>query len=231
MTEINSKKTLFILGAGPGLSQGIASCYGSSNWKIVLFARHAEHLNELCRTLQKQGIDADGCVLDCARLESYCDILGKAVQKVGTPSCLFYNTCNISPDTCFDADVLHWPERFAGDVAGALACAQCICTPEFSKKNGAFIVTGGTAGMTGLPGYVSLSVDKAALRMLVKCLHDELKEKGIFAGIVQIRPVIKWEDPKGDPKLIAQCFKKFHQKRSSWETIYTGETQCSEHAA
>lgn len=220
---MNEPKTLFILGAGPGLSTALARTYGSEGWRIVLFARNPDHLNALCEDLCKRGFQTHAMQLDCSRLETIAPALEKARSEFGTPSCVIYNTCTITPDNAESADALHWPERFAGDVAGALVTAQTVCTDAFARLGGALLLTGGTAGIDGLGGYLSLSVDKAALRMLAQCLHNDLKAKGIFAGIVQIAPVIDWNSHKGNPMRIAALFRQFHEQRASWEIIYTGE--------
>lgn len=219
-------KTLFILGAGPGLSTALARTYGAEGWRVVLFSRNADHLQTLCNDLRRRDIDAHFRQLDCSRLETIAPVLTQSQEAFGVPSCIIYNTCTITPDTLETADALHWPSRFSGDVAGALVTAQTLCTEQFARRNGALLLTGGIAGIHALRGYLSLCVDKAALRMLAFCLHDDLKAKGIFAGIVQIATVIDWNSRQGDPMRIAAFFRRFHEQRNSWEVIYTGEEQC-----
>lgn len=219
-------KTVFIIGAGPGLSLGLARSWGGEGAGIVLFSRSAAHLDALCAKLAEEGISASGETLDCADLETVPERLLAAVHKNGTPDCVIYNTCCIDPDAPLDVDVCGWPKRFAGDVAGALAAVQTLATPEFAQKAGAVLLTGGTAGMTGLPGYTTLSVDKAALRMLAKLLHETLLPRGIFCGVVQIATVIAWGSEKGDPMRIARAFRKMAAEKKDWEVVYTGDEVC-----
>lgn len=217
-----SDQTVFILGAGPGLSSGLARVFGSDGATVVLFSRSERHLSELSKPLIDEGISVRTMTADCSNAVELKTALLKAQEQFGVPNLVVYNTCNISPDTAQNLDASAWPNRFAGDVAGALAAVQAVAGDEFAAKNGAVIFTGGTAGIDGLPGYLSLSVDKAALRMLAKCLNQEYAARGVFIGVVQIEPVIAWGSEKGDPLRIAKAFKQFAESKESWEIIYRG---------
>lgn len=227
-------ETVFIIGAGPGLSLGLAKTFGAQKKqkpegeqepkrrKIVLFARNAQHLAERVNELRAEGIEADFVCADCTDSSSLAQGIRGALDKFGAPELVIYNTCNITPDTTLLADAAHWPQRFMGDVGGLLVAMQTLAADRaFMEKKGAVIATGGTAGLNqGLPGYLSLSVDKAALRMLVQRLHDEFAPLGIFVGVVQIHTVIRWDGGIGDPMRISAAFADMAQKREDWEVIY-----------
>ena len=61
--------------------------------------------------------------------------------------------------------------------------------------------------------------DKAALRSLACTLHQELKEKGIFVGIVTIMGNVVPETHYA-PEKIAEVYWKMYQERKVWEYIY-----------
>lgn len=175
--------TVFIIGAGPGLSYGLARSWGACGRRLVLFSRSRQHVEALCEKLRAEGFAAEGFEADCSNPEGLRRALEAAMTACGVTEVVIYNTCAITPDDLETIDASRWPARFMGDVGGQLVTAQVLSRSEaFAANHGAIIATGGMAGVTGLPGYVSLSVDKAALRMLVKLLHERLQPSSIFAS-------------------------------------------------
>ena len=64
--------------------------------------------------------------------------------------------------------------------------------------------------------YSCVSIDKAALRSLACTLHQELKEKGIFVGIVTIMGNVVPETHYA-PEKIAEVYWKMYQERKVWD--------------
>ena len=50
-------------------------------------------------------------------------------------------------------------------------------------------------------------------------MHDELKEKGIFVGLITVADVIQ-PDTKHSPELIAQKYWEMYQKQDKYEYVY-----------
>ena len=64
-----------------------------------------------------------------------------------------------------------------------------------------------------------MSMDKAALRALAQMLNAELKDKGIFAGVVQIMNVVGSNEHFA-PKNIADAYWQLYCDRNSFEYIF-----------
>ena len=64
-----------------------------------------------------------------------------------------------------------------------------------------------------------MSMDKAALRALAQMLNASLKDKGIFAGIVQIMGVVGSNEHFA-PKNIANAYWQLYCDRNSFEYIF-----------
>ena len=62
-------------------------------------------------------------------------------------------------------------------------------------------------------------VGKAALKALGKTLHDELKEKGIFVGLITVADAIL-PNTKHSPELIAKKYWEMYQKQDKYEYVY-----------
>ena len=90
---------------------------------------------------------------------------------------------------------------------------------EFSKKQGAILITGGGLAMYPSADYLPLSMDKAALRAMVMALHPVCQAQGVFLGSVQVCNTIGGSK-KYMPEKIADQFWKLYQDRTDAEIVY-----------
>ena len=83
------------------------------------------------------------------------------------------------------------------------------------------IFTGGLFGVYPNANfeYACMSMDKAALRTLAQMLNAELKNKGIFAGIVQIMGGVGSNEHFA-PKNIADAYWQLYCDKNSFEYIF-----------
>ncbi len=102
---------------------------------------------------------------------------------------------------------------------GAYNCIKLVDTGEFAAKNGAIFVTGGGLALQPYAGYLPLSMDKAALRAMVRALSPVLKEKSIYLGTVQVTGTIGSNDFYS-PKTIAEEFWKLYTKQETSEIVH-----------
>ena len=70
-----------------------------------------------------------------------------------------------------------------------------------------------------MPESTSISVHKAALRALAIVLHKELKDTGVYAGIVNIKGGIGSDDYYS-PDKIAKLFYRLYEERNEMEITY-----------
>ena len=92
---------------------------------------------------------------------------------------------------------------------------------QIERGEGAIIFTGGLFGVYPNANfeYACMSMDKAALRALAQMLNAELKDKGIFVGIVQIMGVVDSNEHFA-PKNIAEAYWKLYTEKNSFEYIF-----------
>ena len=112
-------------------------------------------------------------------------------------------------------------EHFKVDVAGAIHCAQQVLPKQIERGDGAIIFTGGLFGVYPNANFdfACMSMDKAALRALAQMLNAELKDKGIFVGIVQIMGIVGSSEHFA-PKNIADAYWKLYAERNYFECIF-----------
>lgn len=213
------KRTVIIVGAGPGLGNHVAEKFGSMGFRVILLARREEALKQYQQELEQKGIEAAWYAADVSNSGNVKETFRMIREKYDTVDAMVYNVGITTPDkdTKIDTDVLL--ARYQTDVAGAYSCIQEIATEEFARKHGAILITGGKLATQPEFTYLPLSMDKAALRAMVYAMHPVLKEKGIYIGMVTVAGGIK-PGTHFAPERIAERFSELYENREMIETTY-----------
>lgn len=213
------KRTIFVVGAGSGLGNGVARKFAQEGFKVVLMARREEKLAGFTDEFAQEGYEAAKKAVDVTDFSSFAARFAEAVKEHGTPDVLFYNVGITAPDDKEKLDAKTLVEHYIADVAGAYQAVKLVCTEDFGAKAGAILITGGGLALQPYIDYLPLSMDKAALRALVQALAPSLNEKGIYIGTIQITGRIGSNDHFA-PKTIAEKFWELYSKRETNEIVY-----------
>lgn len=212
------KKTIVVIGAGPGLGNAVAARFGSEGYRVALVARRKEALEGYVAELAQAGIEAKGYAADVCEIASLDAAISDIQADFGDPDVVVYNVGITTPDeqplTAADLQ-----RHFATDVVGAYETIERFATDGFASKRGAVILTGGVAAVSPFPGYLCLALDKAALRNLAIAKNAELAERGIFVGTVMVCGIIGGDDHFA-PANIAERFWEMAESRSDVELRY-----------
>ena len=216
----NVEKTIFTIGAGRGLGNAVSRKFASNGFHAVLMSRSAGHLDEYRREFAAEGFQIDTLTADAAERASLDEAMKSAIERFGVPDVLFYNVGITGADRdagVVDAELMM--RRYAADVAGAYSCVSRVMGDEFSRKNGAILITGGGLSIYPNAEYLPLSMDKAALRAMVLALHPVYKERNVYIGSVQVCDFIGGSE-KYMPDRIAELFWKMYRERKEAEIVY-----------
>ena len=213
------KRTIFVVGAGSGLGNGVARKFAQEGFKVVLMARREENLAGFTDEFAQEGYEAAKKAVDVTDFSSFAARFAEAVKEHGTPDVLFYNVGITAPDDKEKLDAKTLVEHYIADVAGAYQTVKLVCTEDFGAKAGAILITGGGLALQPYIDYLPLSMDKAALRAMVQALAPLLNEKGIYIGTIQITGRIGSNDHFA-PKTIAEKFWELYSKRETNEIVY-----------
>lgn len=185
---------------------------------MALVARRAEALEAYAQDLAAQGIEATGYAADVTDAAAFDAAIDSIKGDFGDPDVVVYNAGITTPDEdpLTTADLQH---HFAADVAGAYQTIRRFATDGFAAKGGAIVLTGGVFALSPYPGYLCVSLDKAALRNLAFLKHDELKGSGVFVGTVMPCGVIGSNDHFA-PANIADRYWEIVERRDEVELRY-----------
>ena len=214
-----TKKNIVVVGAGKGLGNAVARLFGNNDFRVILISRNLERLNGYKTEFEKENIETYVYAADCEKPQTLESVFSEIQNKFGVIDVLVYNAAILEGGvpTSFDND--NFIRHYQTDVASALLCTKLVINKQKEQKCGVILFTGGILGDNPAKEFSGISVGKAALKALGKTLHDELKEKGIFVGLITVCDVIS-PNTKHSPQLIAEKYWEMYQSRNEFECKY-----------
>lgn len=171
-----SDKTYWLVGASEGMGRALATRLDEEGASVILSARNADRLEELCATLQNaQVVPLDVTDTDAVR---------NAAVSIGPLDGVIYNAGAYEPMRATE-----WGRDAAlrmSDVnfAGALRVLGEV-VPGFVKNGrGDITLVGSLAGYRGLPAAIGYGASKAALVSLAETMRFDLKGTGVTVRLV-----------------------------------------------
>lgn len=212
-------KTIFVIGAGKGLGNAVAEKFAQNDFRVVLMSRNENNLSRYQQQFRAKGFETYSKAVDASDFQNVKKVFQGLVKEYGTPDVLFFNVGVTIADKEVELTPELFIERYKTDVISAYNCIELVNTKEFQDKRGCILITGGGLAMNPYYDYLPLSMDKAALRALVKAYSPVLKEKGVYIGSVQITGVIGSNEYFA-PNEIAQVYWKLYRERTPEEIVY-----------
>lgn len=210
------KKSLLIIGAGPGLSSSVAEKYASEGFSIKLISRSAVNLERIKRKLEAQGIEVAFSAADAGIITQLNEsIKTLSVGRTGFDVVL-YNAAVVKAGDIMEETPEVLTREFTVNVANALGVLQATYN-GLKQNKGAFLLTGGGLGVHPSAAYGSLSIGKAGVRSLAYQLHERLKADGIYVGLLTIAGLINPDSETHSPALLADLYWKLYSERSDVE--------------
>lgn len=197
----------------------IAKVFAKNDFRVVLMARNQESLGSYIKEFEEEGTECYGFTADAADTASLTAAFAQVKDQFGVVDVLVYNVAILSagfPTSLSSEDLM---EHYQVDVASALHCAKLVLPEQEKAGEGTILFTGGGLAMYPMAEYTCVSMGKAALKALAITLNQELKDKGIFAGVVSIMGNVA-PDTHYDPALIAKEYWRHYTERKDAEIIY-----------
>jgi short-subunit dehydrogenase len=212
-------KNVIIIGAGPGLSTGLAEKFGKEGFTIGLISRNERKLTQQVSELKVLNIDAHFATADAYDKDSLTNALSKLQSKIGKVHTLVYNAAALKMKNLMDETTDELVDDFKVSVANAFHSVKHL-HEELRENQGAVLLTGGAFANQPSPMFGSLSLGKASLRNLAFQLNEVLKSDNIYVGTVTINGYIQHSSETHSPKMLAEKFWQLHQQRTEIEIQY-----------
>jgi short-subunit dehydrogenase len=195
-----------IIGAGKGISYGVARKFGKEGYRIALIARNESKLKQLATDLEQEGIAVAYVVGDVAQEDSLRQAIMHIKETEGEADMILYNPSGASNKDILDLDWETIKDMLDISVGGYFNLMKMIL-PEYIKQNhGKLFVTGGGLSLSGDPGMTALSMGKAAQRNLVQAFQKKVTGTDVHIAQVIVRGYVQPTDERYNPAAIADIF-------------------------
>lgn len=210
------KKSILIIGAGSGLSFGVAQKFARQGFNINLISRNRDNLETMKKELNTLGAEVNYEAADAGNMQQLDQAIGLLAEGGEGFDAVLYNAAVVKAGDIMDENAESLTREFTVNVAGALQSLQAAYN-GLKHKRGAFLLTGGGLALHPHASYGSLSIGKAGIRSLAYQLHDRLKNDGIYVGLLTIDGFIKPESETHSPEILANLFWKLYSERAEIE--------------
>jgi short-subunit dehydrogenase len=215
-------KVCAVVGVGPGLGNALCRRFGQEGFEIAMIARSLEGLEPLRQTLHNEGIRAHAFTADAGDSASLRQAFDDIGARLGAPEILIYNVSTVHPAYPSELSEKAFLSDLQVNVVGALTAAKLVLPAMVERNLGTLLLTGSGAGVRPWADHASLSVGKAALRMLALNLAAELNDTSVYVATVTIRGGIG-QDERFAPERLAEVFWQAHQEQdqAQSEIVYS----------
>jgi NADP-dependent 3-hydroxy acid dehydrogenase YdfG len=203
--------TAVVIGAGPGIGRAVAARFAKEGFPVAVIARRAATVEAVAASLPGRALALTADVADEAGLRAALDV---AAAELGPPTVVVHNAAIIRADTVGELSAAALLDTLAVNVASVLTAAAHTLPGMAERGRGTFVVTGGMP--EPVPGYVSLSIGKAAVRWGVELLDATYGPAGVHAATVTVGGPVA-PGTAYDPDDIAEHYWALHgQPRAEW---------------
>ena len=203
---------IIIIGAGPGISQGVARKFGKEGFTVALVARKEDKLKKQVAELEDEGIRAIYAVADVSDEDSLKKALGELTGRLGHAEMILYNAAASQMKDILDMDWGSLKKDLDTSVGGCFNLLKAVLPWCLKENKGKLFITGGGLALSGNPQLTSLSVGKAALRNLVQAFQKGVAGTNVHIAQVTVCGFVNPEDPKYNPNAIAEQYWTLYQQ-------------------
>ncbi len=167
-----------VAGASEGLGAQFAAQIASRGVNLVLIARRATPLREVCEAISAEhGIEARPVAVDLADPNAVLEV-AKATDglEVGL---LVYNAAHSRVGPFLDDPLEEHLKALAVNCRGPLMFAHSFGRPMAERGRGGILLMSSLAGAQGAPGIASYAATKAFDTVLAEGLWGELRHRGV----------------------------------------------------
>ena len=227
ITQEKSDRVCVVVGVGEGLGMALALRF-AAGYKVALVARSPEVIGKTADEIKAAGGVARPIQSDATVEAEIAAAYDRINRELGPIEILVYNGGRRPMGRLMDTTPQIFEETWRLHTFGAFLWARQVVPDMLSRRSGAILITGATAGVRPWPTSAGFAPAKFAVRGLAEVMSRDLHPQGIHVAYVNVdggidmpllrkfRPETKDEDLL-KPSAIADAFWYLaHQDRSAW---------------
>jgi NADP-dependent 3-hydroxy acid dehydrogenase YdfG len=221
------RKTIVVVGFGPGISSAVAQKFGSSGFSVAVVGRNEERLAAGMKGLKAKGIETAAFRADAGDPSSIRAAIANARAGFGPITVIHWNAYGgAAAGDLVTAEPAAIRSVFDVAIIGLLAAVQEALPDLRSSKDGAVLITNGAFGEIDpqIDEYAvgakaaGLALANAAKHKLIGLLSQRLKTDGVYVGEVMVAGTVRgtaWDRGNAtiDASTIADKFWELYQAR------------------
>ncbi len=184
----NTRKSIAVFGAGPGVGRAVARRYGQAGYDVVLVARRRGPLEEFAGELAAHGITAHVVTADLSETGLVPALAERIRAKVGDPAAFYYGPAPADPEFVDAVDLR--PERLRElmpmTLYTLLALVNEFLPAMIERGDGAILNVQGASAVQGHPHMSGWPPALAAQRNYLQSLAAEVADQGVYVGTLYI---------------------------------------------
>lgn len=189
---MTDQKIITIFGAGTGLGASVARRYGKAGFRVALVARNAQSLSERVAELSAQGVDATAFPGDLSEIDAIPALVREIEGKSGPiHTAIFAPVGNFRMLPAVDLTAALLKELANILTFAPVEVVRAVLPGMLARGDGAIIIADGLSAVTPMAGISGPGPAFAATRNYILGLHEEIKERGVYAGMLHIGAMIE----------------------------------------
>jgi NADP-dependent 3-hydroxy acid dehydrogenase YdfG len=211
-----NKRTIAVVGAGPGIGEAVARRFATEGFVVALLARTEDTLRTMAQDIDTEvgKGTAQYYITDLRVEKSVISSFEKIRAELGPVQVLVYNAGarRVNGRSILDTTTEEFENFTKINLFGAFWACKCVLPDMLAAGKGTILFTSATGALRGMPGLASFSPGKFGLRSLCQVLTREYQSRGVHSvNIIVDGPV--------DGKLIGGVVRRQWQRAGDKEKL------------
>lgn len=179
MSTILKGKNAIITGAGRGIGRAIAIALASEGVNVGLLARSEEHLQEVLKEAEAQGVKAVFATADVSSNDEVTKAIHSLTSELGTVDILINNAGIAKFGKFMDLEVEEWEKIIQVNLMGVYYVTRAVLPGMIEQQSGDIINISSSAGQKGAPITSAYSASKFGVMGITESLAMEVRKHNI----------------------------------------------------
>ena len=172
-------KNAIITGAGRGIGRAIAIALANEGVNVGLLARSEEHLQEVVKETEAQGVKAVFATADISSNEEVTKAIHSLTRELGTIDILINNAGIAKFGKFMDLEVAEWEKIIQVNLMGVYYVTRAVLPGMIEQQSGDIINISSSAGQKGAPITSAYSASKFGVMGITESLAMEVRKHNI----------------------------------------------------
>jgi 3-oxoacyl-[acyl-carrier protein] reductase len=172
-------KNAIITGAGRGIGRAIAVALATEGVNVGLLARSEEHLQEVVKETEAQGVKAVFAIADVSSNDEVTKAIHSLTNELGKVDILINNAGIAKFGKFMDLDVEEWEKIIQVNLMGVYYVTRAVLPGMIEQQSGDIINISSSAGQKGAPITSAYSASKFGVMGITESLAMEVRKHNI----------------------------------------------------